>query len=107
MISPPSGCLMRLGADPCLRFIVAHLEDAAGAVASVQPEVSRQFEVLTSHRQVDLLDLSLVESYAGSRATGVTDRKIAGECEGLSDEFGATPNITLQCILARRSVDGA
>jgi hypothetical protein len=29
MISPPSGCLMQPGADPCLRLILSHLEHTA------------------------------------------------------------------------------
>ena len=32
MISPPSGCLMQPGADPCPRCIVAQLEDATGSL---------------------------------------------------------------------------
>src|SRR6516165_9440404 len=39
MISPPSGCLMRPGADPCLPFIVAHLEHTSGRL-HLSPEHS-------------------------------------------------------------------
>jgi hypothetical protein len=56
MISRPSGCLMRPGADPCLPFIVAHLEDAAcrldlGPDASPRYEGARECRITEVDRQ--------------------------------------------------------
>jgi hypothetical protein len=43
MISPPLGCLMRLGADPCLRCIVAHLKHASRCL-NLSPDAPSRHE---------------------------------------------------------------